>query len=71
MVARICMAHQKGMKMIRFGLKEDLGRNTMIGKRLAPETQRQKGKVKNKMRLNINLDRSKIESRILFLEPNV
>lgn len=71
MVARMLMAHQKGMKMIRFGEKDDLGGNTTIEKRPAPETQQQKGKVKNKMRLKINLDRSKIEPRILFLEPNV
>lgn len=71
MVARVLMAHQNGMKMIRFREKEDLCGSTMIGKRLAPETQQQRGKVKNKMRLKINLDRSKIELRILFLEPNV
>lgn len=71
MVARVLMAHQNEMKMIRFREKEDLCGNTMIGKRLAPETQQQRGKVKNKMRLKINLDRSKIEPRILFLEPNV
>lgn len=71
MVARMLMAHQKGMKMIRFREKDDLDGNTTIEKRPAPETQQQKGKVKNKMRLKINLDRSKIEPRILFLEPNV
>lgn len=64
-------AHQKERKTIRFGEKEELGGNTMIEKRLAPETQWQKGKVKNKMRLKIIFDRSKIEPRVLFLEPKV
>lgn len=52
-----CWWHmQKGMKVIRFWEKEDLGGNIVIGKRGWP--QRPKGKwkwAKNKTRLRINL----------------
>ena len=66
------VARAEGVKMIRLGEKGDLGRTTTIEKRDWPQRPKGRGnRFKNKTRLKINLNRSKVEPRTLFLESDV